>query len=102
MCRRAYLLAAQASEWFGQTSARMVRAILANDDDTVPGRGSDVRSSGHRPCPGEQALPRRNTLLSFPLRDLLLFCKPLSAHASVHPRGHRTCLAHTGVYGVAV
>ena len=59
----------------------MVGAILANDDDTVPGGGSDVRSSSHRPCPGEQALPRRNALLSFPLRDLLLFCKPLSAHA---------------------
>ena len=68
----------------------------------IPGRGSDVRSSGHRPCPGEQALPRRHALLPFPLRALLLFCKPLSADASVHPRGHRTCLAHTDVYGVAV
>ena len=69
----------------------------------IPGRGtsSDVWSSGHRPCPGEQALPRRHALLHFALRGLLLFCKPLSpitracsacahphapAHASVHPR----------------
>ena len=49
----------------------------------IPGRGtsSDVWSSGHRPCPGEQALPRRHALLHFALRDLLLFCKqPLSHH----------------------
>ena len=81
----------------------------------IPGRGtsSDVWSSGHRPCPGEQALPRRHALLHFALRDLpvaLLQAATLPSHAhaqrvpiltplpmrasTLDPRGHRTCLAH--------